>query len=238
MSPEQQPRVKGVADIVFLLDATGSMGPCIQALKDNIEGFVTTLTTRDANQCPVRDWRAKVVGFRDYDYPEVPPVEDNPFVTTIEGLKVQLAALQAEGGVDEPESLLEALYQIARLPASKKGEPPRPDRWRSRSAAKRFVIVFTDAPFKDPLAVPAGATLEDVINELMNNRIILHVFAPEIPCYSRLSEVDRAEWHVVTGGENAQESLAVFTTDRQNFKRILQQLAMTVSGTADVPEVE
>ena len=52
--------LKGIADIVFLLDATGSMGPCINAVKSNIKTFVQTLTTPTPNGgAVVKDWRAK-----------------------------------------------------------------------------------------------------------------------------------------------------------------------------------
>ncbi len=178
-----------------------------------------------------------MVGYRDYDYPQVPPLVDHPFIDAVEELRIQLASLEAAGGVDEPESLLEALYQVATMPATDRDAPPLPDHWRHRSAAKRFVIVFTDASFKNPLHHPEGATLEDVINELMSNRIILHVFAPELPCFAPLSEVDRAEWHVVSGGADHQESLERFTADQKNFRKILEQLAKTVSATADIPDV-
>ena len=58
-------KVKGVADIVFLMDATGSMGNCIQRLKDNVMVFFRSLTEKVAGAnsvVPIKDWRAKVVG--------------------------------------------------------------------------------------------------------------------------------------------------------------------------------
>ena len=79
----QLPKVKGIADIVFLLDATGSMGPCINAVKQNIKTFVQTLTTPTPNGAAVvKDWRAKVMGYRDLDYTDVPAIVDNPFVSS------------------------------------------------------------------------------------------------------------------------------------------------------------
>ena len=44
MTDQPQSKAKGVVDIVFLLDATGSMGPCIAALKTNIGLFIDSLT--------------------------------------------------------------------------------------------------------------------------------------------------------------------------------------------------
>ena len=107
-------RVKGVVDIAFLIDATGSMRPCIEGVKNNIETFVTALTVGDANTPPaVRDWRAKVVGYRDFEVDGANAFIDNPFVNTAAELHAQLAALTAEGGGDGPKSLLEALYRMA-----------------------------------------------------------------------------------------------------------------------------
>ena len=45
----QYHKVKGVVDICFLIDATGSMQPCIDDIKNNIKKFFTMLTTPDAN---------------------------------------------------------------------------------------------------------------------------------------------------------------------------------------------
>jgi len=233
-----QQKTKGIVDIAFLLDATGSMGPCIDALKNNIQTFVTSLTTKDANNSnPVKDWRAKVVGYRDFDHDSA-PIVDNPFVTSVEQLRSQLAALHAEGGGDEPESLLEALYHVATMPATGKGEPIQPTAWRHRSTAARVVVIFTDASFKEPLAKPKGATFEDLYHQLIGNRIILSIFAPEMPCYDKLSEVDRAEWNVISGGSNPQESLAIFTADQKNFAETLRQLAKTITNSAEVLSVD
>ena len=61
---EQLTKTKGVVDIVFLLDVTGSMQPCIDALKNNIATFIDALTTKAPNNDnPVKHWRAKAVGY-------------------------------------------------------------------------------------------------------------------------------------------------------------------------------
>src|SRR4051794_5328332 len=62
-APPQKAKTKGVADIVFMVDVTGSMSPCIDALRANIEIFIDSLSKGEANNAPpVRDWRGKVVG--------------------------------------------------------------------------------------------------------------------------------------------------------------------------------
>ncbi|MCI0700473.1 MAG: VWA domain-containing protein [Planctomycetia bacterium] len=230
----QQPKVKGVADIVFLLDATGSMGPCINAVKQNIKTFVQTLTTPTPNGAAVvKDWRAKVVGYRDLDYTDAPAMVDNPFVSSVAELEEQLNALTADGGGDEPETLLEALYILANMPSSTPNEPLRPDAWREVNAGRRFVIVFTDAPFKEPLRMPRGASIDDVILNLMTAKIVLHMFAPAtLTRFSTLEEVDKALWYKVpvNSGETAQKALEDYTADQSKFEKIIQLLAKTMTN--------
>lgn len=227
-------KVRGVVDLVFLIDATGSMSPCIDALKANIGTFVISLITGDANgTSPVRDWRAKVVGYRDFDHDSV-PIEDNPFVTTVEELRGQLERLEADGGGDEPESLLEAIYHLAAMPQSGIDESVKPDYWRYRSAAARVVVVFTDATFKEPLAKPRGADFGDLVNQITAARLILSVFAPNLPCFEKLASIDRSEWNVVEGGKDPQESMRLYTSDQANFTTVLQQLAKTISKSSEV----
>jgi hypothetical protein len=239
--PEARAKTKGVADIVFLIDVSGSMGTCIDALRKNIEMFVQTLSSGDANNAPpVRDWRAKVVGYRDFGHAEhdrLPWIEDHPFVRDAAALKAQLGSLQAAGGGDEPESLLDALYKVATMEATPKGsQSDDAGKWRYRSAAARVVIVFTDASFNETLSIPEakGGSLQDVANVVMANRIILSIFAPNFEGYDRLSQIDKSEWEVVEfEGLNPQQALEKFTTDPANFRTTLKQLAASVSRSAE-----
>ena len=242
-APTLAPRAKtkGVADIVFLVDVSGSMAPCIDALRRNIEVFVDSLSKGDANNAaPVKDWRGKVVGYRDLEHAEaegLPWIEDHPFVRDAVALKAQLGTLQAQGGGDEPESLLDALYTVATMEATPKGaQSEEPGMWRYRSEAARVVVVFTDASFKETLQIPAakGGSLQDVANVVMANRIILSLFAPNFEGYDRLSQIDKSEWEVVEyEGLNAQEALQKYTADAANFRTTLKQLAASVSRSAE-----
>src|ERR671913_228397 len=238
--PQARTKTKGVADIVFLIDVSGSMSPCIDALRKNIETFIDSLRQGDANNAaPVKDWRGKVVGYRDFEASQaegLPWIVDNPFVHDAGALKAQLAGLQASGGGDEPESLLDALYKVASMEATPKGsQTEEPGKWRYRSDAARVVIVFTDAPFKETLSIPEakGGSFQDVANLVMANRIILSLFAPNFEGYDHLSQIDKSEWEVVEyEGLNPQEALQKFTSDPVNFRNTLKQLAASVSRSA------
>jgi hypothetical protein len=240
-APQARARTKGVADVVFLVDVSGSMAPIIDALRRNIETFVDSLSSGDANNAaPVRDWRGKVVGYRDFEAAQVEGLqwlEDQPFVRDTAALKAQLARLQAQGGGDEPESLLDALYKVATMEASPKGSQSEdPGKWRYRSDAARVVVVFTDASFKETMSIPEakGGALQDVANVVMANRIILSLFAPNFEGYDRLSQIDKSEWEVVEyEGLNPQEALQKFTADPVNFRTTLKQLAASVSRSAE-----
>ena len=241
IAPQSREKTKGVADIVFVVDISGSMAPCIDALRQNIETFVGTLSSGDANNAaPVKDWRAKVVGYRDIEAAEddgLPWIVDNQFVRDPAELKAQLAGLQANGGGDEPESLLDTLYKVATMEAMPKGaQSIEPGKWRYRSDAARVVVVFTDASFKETMSIPEakGGSLQDVANVVMANRIILSIFAPNFEGYDRLSQIDKSEWEVVEfEGMNAQEALQKFTSDPVNFRNTLKQLAASVSRSAE-----
>ncbi|RYZ05454.1 MAG: VWA domain-containing protein [Myxococcales bacterium] len=240
-APQARAKTKGVADLVFVVDVSGSMAPCIDALRKNIEAFIDSLSKGDGNSvAPVRDWRGKVVGYRDIESAEsegLPWIVENPFVRDVSALKSQLAQLKAEGGGDEPESLLDTLYKVASMPAVPKGtQTEDPEKWRYRSDAARVVIVFTDASFKETMSLPEakGGSLQDVANVVMANRIILSLFAPNFEGYDRLSQIDKSEWEVVEyDGLGPQEALQKFTSDPVNFRTTLKQLAASVSRSAE-----
>ena len=240
-APQARAKTKGVADVVFLIDVSGSMAPIIDALRRNIEAFVDSLSSGGANNAaPVRDWRGKVVGYRDIESASAEGlewIEDHPFVRDTAALKAQLASLVAQGGGDEPESLLDALYKVATMEATPKGsQSEESNKWRYRSDAARVVVVFTDASFKETLSIPEakGGSLQDVANVVMANRIILSLFAPNFEGYDRLSQIDKSEWEAVEyEGLNPQEALQKFTGDPANFRTTLKQLAASVSRSAE-----
>jgi len=230
--------MKGIVDIVFLLDATGSMQTCIDQLKTNIETFIDTLTGKDANNAtPVKDWRARVIGFRDFTVDAQPWIE-NPFVRDPAALKGQLAALVADGGGDEPESLIDALYKVASTPAAPAEGPEDAGMWRARYSASRAVVVFTDATYKPTMSIPeaVGGTVADLSNKCAENGIVVCLFAPDFPIYGTITDIPRLEYFAIPlpPGANPQQALAAFTTDQANFQETLKQLARTVSAPSPV----
>lgn len=252
-------KVKGVADIVMLLDVTGSMQDCIDAVKRNIGRFIADLSSTDANnESPIKDWRMKVCGYRDHKANPSNWFVDNPFVRDLASVQAQLAApnMEAAEGGDEPESLLDALMTLTRMEASTPQEGEHPNKWRDRSAAVRIIVFFTDATFNTPMSIPeaSGGTVEDVVIALMGSRIILCGFVPEWDGYYELASADRAEFDIYAtkaefpalagfgqpgeAGKAAMEAavgaLKAKAEDPTAFQKILAQLAKTVTKSAAV----
>ncbi len=234
---------KGVVDIVFLIDATGSMGPCIKDIKKNIHLFVETLGAADANGgVMIDDWRASVCAYRDYDYDVDRGLDayiSNPFTSDVDELRRQLSSLDACGGGDEPESLLDALYELIQgREKTDRGAIPEADKWRYTTDAARCVIIFTDASFHPNLSLVPSAGVEDIIQLATSERIRLSVFAPEMSCYYELSMLDKSNYEAieVPEGSTPVKALSDFTSDKANFEKTLIMLAKSVSasGSADI----
>ena len=239
MAQESLDKKKGIPDIVFLIDATGSMDECIKAVTRNIASFVDTLSTPDANGgVLIKNWRMRVIGYRDRDADGSQWLIDNPFSSDVGEVKVQLAALEAKGGGDEPESLLDAMYSITQWSSAEKGAIPSPTGWRHRHDAVRVVVIFTDASSKPTFKTSDGSTgsVDDLIQAYHANKLKVILYAPDAPDYVDLSAMNGLEWEPVGAlGANPVQALRDFTNDADNFRKVMEALAKSVSASAAVP---
>ena len=247
-------KVRGVVDLVILLDVTGSMQECIDAVKSSIATFVESLSMSDANNdIPIKDWRIKVVGYRDHQSNESTWLIDNPFVRDVSSLQSQLAlpSMQASGGGDEPESLLDALFSVSQMAESGHQDEESPAAWRPRGAAARAIVFFTDASFRTSMTIPeaVGGGIGDVLTALTGSKIILCGFCPEWDGYLELATCDRAEIEFVVRVEEspalaglgkpgdegkaamkaAVAALKAKSADGAAFTKVMAQLAKSLS---------
>ena len=237
---DQQEKVKGVVDIVFLMDATGSMGNCIDKLKENVMLFFKSLTEVDPetqNFPPVKDWRAKVVGFRDVDADGSAWFEDNDFTRDVGEIERQLSLLKAKDGGDIPESLLDAIYKVADAPKSGKGVE-QPQSWRHRSDAARAIVAFTDAPYKPRMTAPgiAGGNINQLRLLCVQERILLTVVAPDgidNAAFETIEGIRYAKWVKVPRGNSSDGSpIDEFMNNREALQKVIQVIAKTITKTA------
>ena len=228
------------ADIVFVLDATGTMRKCIERFKENLDEFINQMTADYDGLGRVKDWRARIVGYRDYESDgDANWFIDNPFTADVDELRRQMDTIKAKGGGDEPESLLDALYKVATAGESGvQDSAPDPGKWRERHEAVRVVVVFTDASCHPTLTCAPevrGQDVEAVINELTARKICLFLFAPEFELYDTLAETPKSEYRVCGKvGEKADASLAEITSDPEQFTKVMLALAKSVSKSATV----
>ena len=239
MTQESLDKKKGIPDIVFLLDCSGSMKDCLRAVADSVTSFVDTLSAPDANGgVLIKDWRIRVVGYRDREADGSHWWIDNPFTSDVAQVKSSLLALEARGGGDEPESLLDAMYTVAQWPTADKGTPAGPNAWRHRHDAARIVIIFTDASAKPDFTAADGSrgSVSDLINAYHANRLKVCLFAPDAPGYADLASMNGLEWEPVGSlDSNPQEALRTFVGNSENFRKVMEALAKTVSVSAVVP---
>jgi Mg-chelatase subunit ChlD len=115
-------------DLVFLIDATGSMADEIQKLKSSLRSIAD-----DAAQLPSRpDLCFGLVAYRDTTDPFV--LRSHDFTDDLGAFQKVLNQLQADGGGDTPEAMSEALHEtVHRLS------------WRGEGAT-RMVVLLADAP--------------------------------------------------------------------------------------------
>jgi hypothetical protein len=252
-------KIKGVVDIVVLLDVTGSMQECIDAVKGSISTFINSLSAKDANnEAPIKDWRMKICGYRDHQADGDNWFVDNPFVRDVAAVQAQLSAsnMQARGGGDEPESLLDALFKLAKMEQCGVQDAEDPNKWRARGTAARAIIFFTDATFKTPMTIPeaVGGGVPDVITAILANRIILCGFCPEWQGYLDLGSADRAEFEFVPRvadtpalaglgkpGEEGRAAMVAAVTalkamasDAAAFTKVMRQLGASITKSAAV----
>lgn len=115
-------------DLVFLIDATGSMADEIQKLKSSLRSIAD-----DAARLPSRpDLYFGLVAYRDTTDPFV--LRSHDFTDDLGAFQKVLNQLQADGGGDYPEAMSEALHEtVHRLS------------WRGEGAT-RMVVLLADAP--------------------------------------------------------------------------------------------
>jgi len=135
------------ADIVFVLDVTGSMGNEIAEVKDNIIEFADSLQRRGVN------YRLGMVTFLD----EI----ENIYAWTndVQEFQSYVADQYAHGGGDGPENSLDALMAATKFDF--------------RPNAKRVIIWITDNSYHEN-DWATSLTKTEVMDELLSNEITTH----------------------------------------------------------------
>lgn len=136
-------------DVVMCIDATGSMSPILEQVKENALSFHQKFIELMENAGKdVQQLRIKVIAFRDYRVDSEPMVESEFFKLDEDSDKFHefVSNIEADGGGDEPESALEALALAMKSD------------WVRTGAVRRHVIIM----FTDASALPLGQVTDQI----------------------------------------------------------------------------
>ncbi|RLA73821.1 MAG: hypothetical protein DRG78_21930 [Epsilonproteobacteria bacterium] len=216
--------IKGVVDIIFLLDVTGSMGPAIIELGKSMMKFIDSIDPK-----LVKDYRVKLASFGDFDT-DSEDIKLNisrsntkdtkelykDFLDVIELIK------KKGGGSDLAESPLDALYKTVQDGFS--------NDWSERT---KVIILFTDAISKDIQKDTIGMDLpndekNNMLAQLINeNHVRTYIYAPNDKNIDQVSKVasDFVVYKVIDkGGINPIEAL-----QKLDFVKEMETLGKEVS---------
>jgi hypothetical protein len=181
-----QDSAKARADLVFVIDTTGSMNDKIDGLIESCQSFVDKLAAKRI------DWVAAVVGFGDLTV-EGDRIVATPFSSSADRVKALLRGLpRYSGGGNEGESSLEALQAALDQPGY-------------RADAMKIVVLITDEPALQRKLRPAAVT-----GKLRQAGAIAFVLSPKIKYFQAMATETGGQWWNVTTGGDFSQILAVF----------------------------
>jgi hypothetical protein len=206
-------KVKTRADIVFCIDNTGSMTPCIQGVKDGVNRFVEGLHT-SANV----DFRLRLIAYRDLDDGDVIEEYEPGQPGEIETFRRQVSQLETKFGTTDAESTLDAIYVAARQD------------WLPN--AHHALVVFTDSDCHPTLHSStverfrlADNSVQRVIDALTSEKVQLFLVAPDCPQYRQIDLGTKSASLTKIG--DAHQNLENF-----DYKGVLEEIGKTVSSAS------
>ena len=194
------------AELVFVIDSTGSMGDAINNVKTGITSFVNSLETQGVNL------RIGIVEYRDIeedglDSTIIHELNHSPWMNSTSEMVGVLGGIAADGGGDIPESVIDGLGYLV------DGETIP---WSSDSY--KFAVVLTDAGYK--VANRHGFnSLQEVADALLHAGINTSVVTEE----SEFSTYE--ELYTTTGGTRAN----IYS----DFSTVLADLANQILGLTE-----
>jgi Mg-chelatase subunit ChlD len=194
------------ADLVFVIDTTGSMN-------DKIDGLLeacSTLTDRLAEKN--LDWRIAVVGFGDLTV-RGDKIVVTDFTDRVEVVRRLLKRIpRFDGGGNEGESAFDALDRALALPR--------------RPNATPVMILITDEP---PLQHGNlnGAAMR---NRLRNEGVVAYAVSPDLTVYRDLAEKTGGKWFAVSSGADLPAIAAMFDSVVKSVAVTVSTIALEAGG--------
>lgn len=210
------------ADIVFLLDASGSMAPCLEAVKNNISKLADFFKSDGQN---VWDVRLEFIAHASWDglyhlqahslnglaltqaiYKPQTAATGAFFTQDVASFKTSLAGINPQGD----ETTLVALDVALDLP------------WRPAETCHRAVICLTDEAIEtgESVSFQVGQ-IDNLIKKIHSKRIKLTILAPQSDAFDAISMADRCEYEPVSGQNDGLRNT--------NFAILMEAIGKSVS---------
>lgn len=197
------------ADIMFVLDCTGSMQGEIDAIRDSIAAFADTIESDGVRV------RVGLVEFRDRlngEEAKVLNFEGEPFTSKPALFRAQLSGLLATGGGDAPESSLDAVMLALRQPFA--------------ADSSKVIVLITDAPphIPDKETKNIDEVIQAIhVTEIEQLYIVMRTQDSESQVYLKLLEGTKGLVFDLGKGDD-------FRSRTEHFKRTLMALGKTISA--------
>lgn len=222
---------RATADIVFCMDASGSMRPTFDGVRAHVFELVDSLKADLQHSWDVRfDFLAYNVSYdcggkagfvfktvgrsnmevidglyrtsRDSNGESAPGF----FTRDIEKFKAELGMVECMG----EETTGVALDMAADFP------------FRDATTCHRAIVLLTDEPLETGNAVAETMPrLMDLARKLQDRRIALYMVTPQSEAYDTLSQIDKCEWTVVDDASNGLRTV--------DFGKLMQCVGKSVS---------
>lgn len=157
---------KGRADIVFAIDTTSSMSGTIIKVKQYVNKFASGLENKDVN------YRFGLVEYRDIYEDGVNTTINHGWYNDADSFKTAISNLSVSGGGDFEESAVDALYTARSM--------------RYRPSVNKYIVLITDAPYKNGIRNYPNHTMDDEIKELSKYNFCVSIVSNGYSQYNKL----------------------------------------------------
>jgi Mg-chelatase subunit ChlD len=207
---QKKPMARGrKADVLFVLDCTGSMQGEVNAIRDSIIGFANTIESDGVRvRVGLIEFRDRLIG----EEAKVLKFEGQTFTSKPTLFRAALAKLVADGGGDAPESSLDAMMLALRQPFAADGN--------------KVMVLITDAP---PHIPDKETRSIDQVKQAMKDigveqfYLVMRTQDIESQVYLKLLEGVRGLAFELGNGDD-------FRSRADHFKRTLMTLGKTISA--------
>lgn len=208
------------ADIVFVLDATATMGVFIDRFRREFLPEFTKQIEKIAEKDGGADVRYKFIIFRDYGSEGASAIKQSGFYKIPEEeekLNHEMLYIEAGGGGDSPENGLEAIYYAMKSEFAK-------------GAGTQTIFFFTDA---DAVGLGERRGCEGYPDDMVDEQGLKDVWSGKAP--SRLTQ--KGKKLVIVAPENTAYSRLAGELDKTIFKPAAKSGNLNDIGLSDMFEV-